>query len=86
MPADVDPPRSNTPTLDVREVPLWRRLPLILGAVGQLESGAALELVVDLDPWLLRNVLESTTAGGIDWDDVESGPEVWRVRLSCRRA
>jgi uncharacterized protein (DUF2249 family) len=67
-------------------VPFWRRLTLILGAVGELESGAALELVADLDPWPLRSVLESTPAGGVDWDYLESGPEVWRVRLSRRRA
>jgi uncharacterized protein (DUF2249 family) len=80
----VQPERSDSTTLDVRAVPFWRRLPLILDAVGQLEPGAALELVADLDPWPLRTYLESTSDRALDWNYVDSGPEVWRIRLSRR--
>ncbi len=70
--------------LDVRSVPFWHRLPLILDAVAQLQDERTLELVVDLDPWPLRSYLETTRAGAIDWEYLERGPEVWRIRLSMR--
>ncbi len=72
----------RTTVVDVRHVPLWQRLPSILQAFDQLTVGTAIELVVDLDPWPLRSYFEATRAGACDWQPIESGPEVWRVRLS----
>ncbi len=73
---------NHSSILDVRNVPFWRRLPMILNAVAQLPCGSALELVVDLDPWPLRTHLQSMRTGAIDWEYLESGPQVWRIRLS----
>jgi uncharacterized protein (DUF2249 family) len=72
---------STTTVIDVRDVPFWRRLPSILQAIDALVPGEALELWVDIDPWPLRAHLEATRAGQWQWQDVESGPQVWRVRL-----
>jgi len=75
---------GHTTIVDVRQVPLWRRLPSILQAFDQLAAGDAIELVVDLDPWPLQTYVEATRAGVCDWQVIESGPAVWRVRLSRR--
>jgi uncharacterized protein (DUF2249 family) len=37
--------------------------------------------VVEIDPWPLRAHLEATRAGEWEWQEIESGPLVWRVRL-----
>jgi uncharacterized protein (DUF2249 family) len=83
--SDVDPSGHESSTLDVRQVPLWHRLPMILGAVDQLEPGATLELVADLDPWPLREVLAASRARLVlDWEVMDAGPETWRIRVSRR--
>ena len=76
---------AHTTVVDVRQVPLWRRLPSILAAFDALAPGDAVELVVDLDPWPLRSYVEATRRGQCEWQAVESGPRVWRVRLTRLR-
>jgi uncharacterized protein (DUF2249 family) len=76
---------AHTTVVDVRQVPLWRRLPSILAAFDALAAGDAIELVVDLDPWPLRSYVEATRGGQCEWRAIESGPLVWRVRLERRR-
>jgi uncharacterized protein (DUF2249 family) len=73
---------AHTTVVDVRHVPLWRRLPSILQAFDQLASGDAIELIVDLDPWPLLSYLEATRAGACAWQTLEGGPQTWRVRLA----
>lgn len=77
---------SDPLILDVRNIPFWHRLESILGALDRLPDGAGLELLADLDPWPLRSYLESTRGAGITWTYLESGPQVWRVRLERRSA
>lgn len=72
-------PHNNV--VDVRDVPLWRRLPSILAAFDALAPGDAMELVVDLDPWPLHNYFDGARGGMCVWRALESGPPVWRVRL-----
>ena len=67
--------------IDVRTIPFWRRPTSILLAFDRLLPGEALELIVDLDPWPLRDHLEQTRPGECDWQLLEAGPERWRVRL-----
>ena len=73
---------KNILTLDVRQVPFWRRLTLILASLDALTTGAALELVADLDPQPLRQYLDATHPEAFDWCYLESGPEVWRISVA----
>jgi uncharacterized protein (DUF2249 family) len=73
---------AHTTIVDVRSVPLWRRLASILQAFDQLTPGDAMELIVDLDPWPLRSYVEATRAGACEWQALEDGPQSWRVRLT----
>ncbi len=75
------PVTAHTSVVDVRQVPLWWRLASILQAFDQLPAGDAIELIVDLDPWPLRSYFDATRSGQCDWQAIESGPQVWRVRV-----
>ncbi len=80
MPAQ-DPPPDRDERLDVRPLPFWRRLDAILAACDRLQPGEALELVVEVDPWPLRQYMEATRRAAFDWQYLESGPQTWRVRV-----
>jgi uncharacterized protein (DUF2249 family) len=81
---DSAPVSAHTRVVDVRPVPLWRRLPSILAAFDALAPGEAIELVVDLDPWPLRGYFDATRPCACDWQPVTVGPPAWRVRLTRR--
>ncbi len=72
---------SNDPKLDVRSEPPARRHDLILGTYKNLESGAGFELVNDHDPKPLWYQFSAEFPDQFTWDYLESGPEVWRVRI-----
>ena len=76
--------RNTILTLDVRQVPFWRRLTVILASLDALAAGAALELVADLDPQPLRQYLDATRPDAFEWRYLESGPDVWRISVSRR--
>jgi uncharacterized protein (DUF2249 family) len=75
----IDPAREQT--LDVRHIPFWHRLEAILAAFDRLGAGESIELLVDIDPWPLRSYLEATRNVPFDWQYLENGPAIWRVRL-----
>jgi len=68
-------------TIDVREIAPRERHPLIFGTFDSLAAGEALLLVNDHDPKPLYYQFQAEKAGKFTWDYLESGPEVWRVRI-----
>ncbi len=72
---------STDPKLDVRNEPPARRHDLILGTYQALEPGAGFELVNDHDPKPLWYQFDAEFKNQFTWDYLESGPEVWRVRI-----
>lgn len=72
---------STDPKLDVRNEPPARRHDLILGTYQALESGAGFELVNDHDPKPLWYQFDAEFKDQFTWDYLESGPDVWRVRI-----
>lgn len=69
------------PELDVRnEVPM-RRHDLILGRYGDLGAGEGFVLVNDHDPKPLYYQFAAEYPDKFTWDYLESGPEVWKVRI-----
>ena len=67
--------------LDVRALVHGRRHDAIFLAYHALRPGAGFILVNDHDPQPLRYQFEAQHPGEFTWDYVESGPEVWRVRI-----
>jgi uncharacterized protein (DUF2249 family) len=71
-------------TLDVRDVSPRDRHPLIFDTFDQLGSGEAMELINDHDPKPLYYQFLAEYPQAVDWEYLEQGPEVWRVRITRR--
>lgn len=70
-----------TTSLDVRPIPPAQRHPLIFQAFAELAPGQGFELVNDHDPKPLYYQFKFEREGQFTWDYLESGPQVWRVRI-----
>ncbi len=69
------------PDLDIRnEIPM-RRHELIFETYNELSDGTGFILINDHDPKPLYYQFEAEHTGKYTWDYLESGPEVWRVRI-----
>lgn len=73
---------NGVTTLDVREISPRERHPLIFNRVDALKPGEAFVLVNDHDPKPLYYQLQAERPGEVGWDYVESGPDVWQVKIS----
>ena len=78
-PADSIP--GADPELDVRTLAPAQRHETIFAAYGALSPGAGFVLVNDHDPKPLRYQFEAEHTDEFTRDVIESGPEVWRVRI-----
>jgi uncharacterized protein (DUF2249 family) len=67
--------------LDVRAIPARDKHPAIIGRFQTLTPGDAFTLVNDHDPVPVYHQLSALYPGHLAWDYVESGPDVWRVRI-----
>lgn len=68
-------------TIDVRDIVPRERHPLIFGTFDMLAPGEALLLVNDHDPKPLFYQFQAESSGEFTWDYLESGPEVWQVKI-----
>lgn len=68
-------------TIDVRSIMPRDRHPLIFDAFDQLSSGEAFLLVNDHDPKPLYYQFMHERTNQFEWDYVEQGPDVWKVRV-----
>ena len=68
--------------IDVRAIAPRDRHPLIFSTFGQLAAGDAFLLVNDHDPKPLYYQFKAELDGQFQWDYLESGPEVWKVRIA----
>ena len=69
-------------TLDVRTLIPRERHPLILRTFDELKPGEDFELVNDHDPKPLYYQFQAEIGPRFDWQYLEQGPEVWRVRIA----
>ncbi|MGH8229500.1 MAG: DUF2249 domain-containing protein, partial [Steroidobacteraceae bacterium] len=72
--------------IDLRPLPPPQRHALIFATCGKLPTGSAFVLVNDHDPKPLRYQLEAESPGQFGWEYVESGPQVWQVRITRKKA
>jgi len=68
--------------VDVREYAARDRHPLIRSTFRSLGVGETMELINDHDPKPLYHQLQAEMPGQFGWDDLQSGPDVWRVRIA----
>ncbi|MGZ5034150.1 MAG: DUF2249 domain-containing protein [Usitatibacter sp.] len=71
-----------TTTIDVRTIAPRERHPLIFGTFLALAPGASFMLVNDHDPKPLYYQFKAELGVPFNWDYVETGPEVWKVRIA----
>ncbi len=67
--------------LDVRTLIPRERHRLIFETYGGLKSGESFELVNDHDPKPLYYQFQAEHAGEVEWEYLEQGPQVWRVKI-----
>jgi uncharacterized protein (DUF2249 family) len=70
--------------IDVRTIVPRERHPLIFNTYAGLQPGKGFMLVNDHDPKPLYYQFQAELAGQFEWDYLEQGPEVWRVRIGRR--
>ena len=68
-------------TIDVRTIVPRERHPLIFRTFEGLQPGEGFELVNDHDPKPLYYHFQAEIGPGFEWQYLEQGPEVWRVRI-----
>jgi uncharacterized protein (DUF2249 family) len=71
-------------TIDVRTIVPRERHPLIFDTFGKLDAGGAFLLVNDHDPKPLYYQFKAELGDVFQWDYLEQGPEVWKVRIARR--
>ena len=76
----------NPKQLDVRHLPPPQRHALIFDTCGKLGAGDAIILVNDHDPKPLYYQFQAEYPGRFGWEYVQSGPEVWQVRITRQAA
>lgn len=76
-----------TPTeLDVRVIPPRQKHPTIFNTFNGLGAGESFVLVNDHDPKPLYYQFSAELAGGFEWEYMETGPQVWKVRIGKPKA
>lgn len=72
---------SEAPPLEVRHMPPAQRHETIFEEWFKLKPGEGYVLINDHDPKPLYYQFAAEHPGEFTWDEIEMGPEVWRVRI-----
>lgn len=72
------------PVIDVRTIVPRERHPLIFQTFDDLKTGDAFMLVNDHEPKPLYYQFLHEREDQFSWENLEQGPEVWRVRIGKR--
>jgi uncharacterized protein (DUF2249 family) len=75
-----------TTELDVRTIPPRMKHPTIFQTFNALGAGESFTLVNDHDPKPLYYQFSAEMAGRFEWEYVEKGPDIWKVRIGKPKA
>ncbi len=73
-------------SLDVRVIPPPQKHPTILSKYEALQPGQSFTLINDHDPKPLYYQFSAEFAGQFEWEYLERGPQIWRVRIGRPRS
>lgn len=68
--------------LDVTRLIPREKHPTIFRTFDSLKTGESFVLINDHDPMPLRHQFSFERANQFNWEYLEQGPEMWRVRLT----
>ncbi|MFZ1175512.1 MAG: DUF2249 domain-containing protein, partial [Mycobacterium sp.] len=68
--------------LDVRQLRKPDKHPTIFATYAALSVGESFVLVNNHDPKHLRAEFDADHRGSYEWEYLEKGPDVWRIRIS----
>lgn len=71
-------------TVDARQYPPRDKHRVILSTYESLETGEAMELINDHEPRPLFYQFQAEYTDQFDWEYLEQGPDLWRVKISKR--
>ncbi|MEX0600115.1 MAG: DUF2249 domain-containing protein [Rhodothermales bacterium] len=74
--------QQDEKVFDVRPIPPREKHPAIFTTFDGLEAGDSFVLVNDHDPVPLKHQFSFERPGQVEWDYLEKGPELWRVRIT----
>jgi len=72
---------TTSSDLDVRVIPSPQKHPAIFGRWSALAPGESFMLINDHDPKPLYYQFQAEHTGQFEWEYLEQGPQVWRVRI-----
>ena len=70
--------------LDVPNIPAPVRFQTIRQTVFGLNPGETLIIVNDHDPAHLQGMLQTERPGEYEWEYLQQGPDVWRVKITWK--
>ena len=80
----MNPTPAGSDLLDVRVIPPPQKHPTIFGRFDGLSPGGHFILVNDHDPKPLYYQFNVERPNAFEWEYLERGPTVWRVRIGKR--
>jgi uncharacterized protein (DUF2249 family) len=72
---------ADDQTLDVRAIPPSDKHPTIFDTFDELASGEHFVIINDHDPKPLYYQFQAERSGEMEWEYLQEGPEVWKVKL-----
>lgn len=73
---------TDEQTLDVRQIPPADKHPTIFETFDELAPGEGFIIVNDHDPKPLYYQFQAERPGEMEWEYLQQGPEVWKVKLT----
>jgi uncharacterized protein (DUF2249 family) len=72
---------ADEQTLDVRPIPPSDKHPTIFETFDDLAPGEYFVIINDHDPKPLYYQFQAERPGEMEWEYLQEGPEVWKVKL-----
>jgi CRP-like cAMP-binding protein len=75
---------ANSEDLDIRGLPVWERVPLVLEALDRVPHGSPVSFITDIEPRGLSARVLDDRFGPMLVETASLGPDRWRVRMTRR--
>lgn len=77
-------PLTEGPVIDLDALPAGQAVDAVVRRLLRLRRGEQVELHAGTDPHLVWRQLDVLSPGGYSFAYLQDGPDLWRVRITCR--